>query len=734
MGRKSKPPVYLNNGSEVKTEVSPNDGLPLFANYIDIPFERRTAKCITRLFFKRPTHQEIEETIAIRNQNGISYLAVVSARLPYWNGKGPVLPSIYDYCISKGFSKEFSSDLVRLIIHTFKGAYFSNCSVSGNIRSLITFVDFLSIRFQNLAELNILGLMKQDWLDFIEFVNANVRSNPQNLFAQVKRLFANYEPTSLHGWLKHIAIYRKQPNVASQNASELVDATYSDAIMYQMLALFIEGFQRRIGYLKRYESLTTADMPNNWIFPGKNNYEFATGVTRGGMEKGKTYDTVLKVSMLAWLNDEERGYQILIDHFIMHHKANLIYRDKQGGFRGGLLNYLNYISELKQHAPLVTKFKKTISEWHNLPFPMKGRSVWSCYLRKQTPDESNTTINQIGWCLMNLLMIQTGINREVALTIPSKDDSGNSILLREDSVFIKKNDASSEVELFGYKERTGNIHRKKILFTMVKNTPLFEMMLAYEKYVKVSSEGSFFEFDKSFIQSWNKAGGIRNFSSTYPIIDENGKKLESINSTKFRKVFATAKLLEHLQNVKSANDLAEKLRQDLHHANFDTTLSHYLLNSHVSRSVIDIAIATITSEKIEEALKFKGFIVTSEIKPVKKMTYLCDCEDPLKPSHEIAIASECRHYDLCLGCERSVITKFHLPYICARILQYEEERKRDPLIWPATSENLWLIANDALAQYQEKNKESGGKLVEEAWVTAKSGSVSLPPIIRSIRM
>jgi hypothetical protein len=100
----------------------------------------------------------------------------------------------------------------------------------------------------------------------------------------------------------------------------------------------------------------------------------------------------------------------------------------------------------------------------------------------------------------------------------------------------------------------------------------------------------------------------------------------------------------------------------------------------------------------------------------------------------VAIADECRHYDLCLGCEQSIITKEHLPYICLRIIQYEAEREKDQQIWPALFEDKWCIAHDALARYIEKNKKDGRHLVDEAWITARQGRITLPPIIAPSRM
>ena len=156
------------------------------------------------------------------------------------------------------------------------------------------------------------------------------------------------------------------------------------------------------------------------------------------------------------------------------------------------------------------------------------------------------------------------------------------------------------------------------------------------------------------------------------------------------------------------------------------------LKSSGARSVIDIAIATITGGKLND-LKCKSQIEVRKPIPFKKKVFLCHCADPHNPSHDVAIADECRHYDLCLGCERSIITKEHLPYICLRIIQYEAEREKDPYIWTGTFEDRWCIAHDALARYIEKDKKYGRHFVDEAWAAAREGRISLPNIIAATR-
>jgi len=732
MGRKSKPPITFKISSEVRTEVIPNDGLPAFANYIDVPFERKHRQSLSRLFLSIPMQEDIDDTVIFRNQIDKDSITVLGARMPYMNDGVRVSPCLYEYCLEKGFSKDFSVSLVRLVINYFQGKHFAADTLGDKIRSLRMFVDFIFSQTKIPLQFTINDIGRNIWLDYLKHVETSCVKADQ-VFNDVRAFFYAYEPTTLSGWLGQVSVASRKLKPNTEHTSELVDASYSDAIMYQILALCLEGFQRRISYLIRYESLTEADMPSDWLYPGRDNRKIAEGNRKLGPIKGAKFDTESRNLLKKWLLDEEVGYPILIDHFILHHKAGLIKRNANK-LGGGIVGSLNGLGHHKELRPLLDRFWKTTALWHGFNYPMPSRTIWQYYLKKKTANEINKVINQIAWCLANILMMQTGINKEVAMSIPSKAEDGRSILLREDSLFVSGDSSGTEVEIYGFKERGGQKRRKIIPISIAKNSPLYKMLVDYECYVKVDSTGPFFEVNKEFNHNWNRAGGLFEFTMVYPIVDDNGKQLSSIDTTIFRKVFASGQLLDRIQGVKNGNDLAEKLRTDLHHGTLDMTLTHYLLKTNIGRSVIDTAIATITSEKLAEALHFKGRIILTKDVSVKKKVFLCDCEDPTNPSHDVAIADECKHYDLCLGCERSIITKFHLPYICARILQYEEERLADPHIWTATFEDLWCVAHDALDQYVKMDMQNGQRFVDEAWISAKEGSISLPPIINTNRM
>lgn len=716
MGTKSKPPVEIetNVGG---TEVPPRDGLPAFARFIDIHCLKRGQKALTRLFLAAPSNEDVADTLKLKESR--PELVVLRAYMPYMLGI-KAKPALFVHSKNLGLADDVAIDLVRLVINHLEGKHLGTDSVRRTAMALHEFVEFLAAQSQKPSTLT--DIKKDIWLAFLAAREADQREGAKDIFNFSRAPFVGYGPTSLGGWLASIRFSEARRNKpSSEHTSELAEAKdYSDVVMYQLLSLFIYEFERRIGYLKRYEHITEAAMPKDWLYPGR----------RPVPGKRSLRDTVQLVR--EWLQDEDAGYEVLIDHYLMHYKAGLIRRSESGALHGGLATTLHNL-RASDETSLVSKFQTEIGRRHGYDTAKGGVGLLNFYLKKKLPTEANNVINQIGWCLANLVMMQTGVNKEVVLTILSKAEDGRSILTRGDTVFVKKDGTETDIHMYGTKARTGNSPMKIIPVIISKNSPLYQMLVEYERCVKIG-DGPFFEFNENFIEQWNSAGQPSfNLFESYPVTDESGQQLSSINTRKFRKVFASGQLLDRMKNIKDMNELAEKLRDDLHHGNLDTTLTNYLMKSTVGRSVIDIAIATITGGKLND-LKCKSQIEGHKPIHFKKKVFLCHCADPQKPSHDVAIADECRHYDLCLGCEQSIITKEHLPYICLRITQYEAEREKDQNIWPALFEDKWCVAHDALSRYIEKNKTNGRHLVDEAWIKARQGRVTLPPIIAPNRM
>ena len=717
MGRRRRAPVTISTATEVSTEVAAGDGLPQFRSFIDVRRETATKNEITRVFFVCPTQEEMRQTAELRDSKTTSRLHVVSARMPYMPVVRPTTP-VFEHCRSLGFSEDFSTDATRLLIYFLEGKLYSVSTLRQIVPYINEFYSFVSRHKCNHPGLTHTEISKEVWNDYLEKLESDPRTTAKHIFNIARGIYAAYRPTNLGGTLAQFSFREhknKDKKPAREHTSELAETRdYSDSVMYQLLALFLESVQRRIGYRKYYEELIEADMPKDWV---------RKGTKREKQEKPP------KERIAKWLADPDEGYQILIDHHIMWHKsASTITSDERKSKRTGFVEKLYRTTDLD----LVQKFYEAMARTHGYTFGPGPGVLLDFYVKRRPGERSSPVTNQIAWGVANILMMFTGINKEVALSIPSKTDNGKSILTRSDNTFIASDEESNEIVLFGWKERTGLSPRKQIEISLPKASLMHSLLHDYEKYVKVEKDGPFFEVSENF--DWPTAGKIYNFKELYPVLGDNREYLSSIDSTRFRKVFASGQLLDRLKGVRDGNELAEKLRDDLNQKDIDTTITHYLLKSSAARGVIDIAIATITSEKLKDALKFKGTVILAPTINAKKKTFLCDCEDPTNPSHSIAIAAECKHYDLCLGCERSLICKEHLPYICVRILQYEDARRKDPHIWAATFEDKWMIAQDALDNYAKRDKKQGQELVDQAWVTARLGLVSLPPIIMSNRM
>ena len=722
MGRKRKQPVELHN--RVGTEVPPQDGLPPFRRFLDVFFAGRLGLELTRVFFTSSRQDEVDDFMAIRASGQYSMTCCIGTKTPIFSGN--VVTPLFDYSRELGLCERFSTDLVRLVIHYYQGRQENRYCVYARIEAIKGFVD--SLKAGRPATLT--DIRREHWEAWIDKKEKEFPTR-RSAKAQVNRtraIFKSYAPTAMDEWLAQIRFGVGIGRMLDEHTSELAEANagYSDKVMYQILAYCLEGFQRRIGYLKRYESVSPDDMPKDWVWPGRKAVETRKGVPYKALRRSDV--TQLLVN---WLSSED-SHPIIINQILLDHKSGLIQRWRDGSYRGGTLSRMRELYKKPDINPLVRAYWEVMAGTHGYPL---GSSIGllSHYLKRTQQGEPNLAMDQIGWCLGNLIMMQAGVNREVVLSVPSRTKDGKSILDRADTLFPSSAGAT-ECELYGIKARTGASERKTISVVIARNSPLFQMLRDYERYVKVDFDGPFLELSQSFVSGWSLAGigasvaKESSFSARYPIFDDDDNILPSIEIRRFRKVFASAKLLEHVQGIKDMSELAERMREDLNHGRLDTTITHYLLKSATSRSVIDIAVATITSEKLREGLNFRGKIVVSANTHAKKYVFLCECADPAKPSHDLPIADECKYYDLCLGCERSVVTSFHLPYICKRILQYEEARCRDTTIWGALYENHWMIAHDALDRYIDADKKNGQRLVGEAWAAAREGRVSLPPI------
>lgn len=205
----------------------------------------------------------------------------------------------------------------------------------------------------------------------------------------------------------------------------------------------------------------------------------------------------------------------------------------------------------------------------------------------------------------------------------------------------------------------------------------------------------------------------------------NKERLTSIDSRRFRKVFASNELIKAINEAQNFQELANQLTSAMHHKKFDTTLASYL-SLGKPKDIIDIGIFSLQTKLVDEARKFRGLRIEKE-KAFGRPGIYTACLDPTRPDYEGAPDVhdvECGEYDMCLGCSQSRVFTIHLPRIAKRILQYEAFRESMPRdVWDAVFGRKSARAYDLLTGWSDQEE------VDKAWLQARAGSVFLPDII-----
>lgn len=688
MGTKRKPLAKVEIVVIDDLSIRNQEQLPTYLPYIDVT--NRTAKGdkTCRVYFSTPSQEDLENTPKHLD-------SVINAM----RCKSRQVEGLKEY-VTKKINEPFSIELCQLFSLLLSKVNWARSTIEKVNTAQKHLVNHLASNGKSYQ--SILDITLDDWNNFQRSLENSDISDVKSVFCKARLPFLRFVPTSFSGQLKEISIpISKRRKVGVRPSIDGPNSAYTDAEMYQLLTYFLFHFYRGVGYLEKYNSLTPESMPKNWIYPGRKSKVIHT--------QNSKQDVFMLIK--SWLSCK-KGYQIILDHKLLYYKLG--YRNDKAFSR-----VLKYLVKNTNQVEALRKYDKWEKKHHFLSFSAK-QHVGSLY-SQASPDDTGT--KYLDFCLANIALIYTGLNKEVLMSWPSRIN-GKSILENYDSLFLTANETPKEVIIPGIKTRTGAKTRNKVMRTVISiDSPLYKMLKQYERLVKNDFDGPFFEMKTSRIKCWTP----QDFEKRYPVVRSDGSLLKGLDTTRFRKVFASYKLLEQMKGTKSLEDLANKLKSQLGHESINTTFSHYLLKSQKSVSVMDIAIASITEGKINESSEFKGEINSPAVNGFTKL-YLCECKDPTNPSHDLPIADECTHYDNCLGCKRSVISSLHLPYICCRILQYEAARNQLGSTWSVIYEDKWMIAHDALDKFEKSYPEVGKGLVSAAWETAKRGDVNLPPI------
>ncbi|TMO83072.1 hypothetical protein [Pseudoalteromonas spongiae] len=317
-----------------------------------------------------------------------------------------------------------------------------------------------------------------------------------------------------------------------------------------------------------------------------------------------------------------------------------------------------------------------------------------------------------------LLFCQLGANKQILKTLKRLYDGKSwkenfDVNLGVDSQTILQHQI---VRISGKKVR--GVKAKEIAFRVPIKSFLFEVLDLWEAIFSDKNSEVFFN-------SINRGSCLKPFASLYPIYNENMERISSIDSTKFRKSFVGVELAKTLDSAENAEQLSYKLKESLHHNSFDTTITNYIMKTGAGHIAYSSAVVALTTKMLEDALSFKGKIShrteeSNEYTPV----YLCDCSNNQRPTHNIPIAKKCTHYDLCLGCERSVVYAEHIPKICFRLMQYNE-MKRPTLDIVADRK---AIALDCLEKFRQSHPD-GDIIVDHGYEVAKEAMLKHTPLL-----
>lgn len=425
------------------------------------------------------------------------------------------------------------------------------------------------------------------------------------------------------------------------------------------------------------------------------------------------------------LESGEEGFKKLMYHYLLHFKGI----GTKGWERPSISVSATFNSKLRQTTRILYEGKHNPFDDYMAYYQSSQPQAWplSEYASSPVFEYISLTSKHHEVAIFLYALIVTGVNKEVALTWQWAVNGKPWFENYDVQLGIHKNTISRDkrILLLGTKRKGGM--PKKIIKSISINSPLYKYLRFLDKTRTVNRQ---YIFDVADMPRY-----LRSFLAYYNVFnDDTQERLTSIETRRIRKSFIGHKTFSLLENVGSADELVTKLKDALNHKSFDTTFSSYIMKSGMGRAVIDSAIVALTTDMLEQAMRFSGEIKEdSSRKKNNNVVFLCDCNDPMNPSHGYPIAERCTRYDLCLGCTRSEVYAEHLPAIIYRVLQYEEKLETEPEVFKAILADRLQIARDTIEQFKKKHSK-GLVLVENAYITAnkamRCGEPLLPPIIQ----
>lgn len=327
-----------------------------------------------------------------------------------------------------------------------------------------------------------------------------------------------------------------------------------------------------------------------------------------------------------------------------------------------------------------------------------------------------------------LFSIYTGRNSEVMFTWQRTTPHGKCILSLADNADPLNNNA---VLMEGWKYRGKRTVKEKDDVSIEVDNLLYSLLEFVIKYTKPLAEyknsddiwlylGVEGQFELCHFRK-NHTVATKPFCERHMILDESGKRHQSIDMRHFRKVFLTKELLESIDEHESFETLATDLQNKAKHKSFDTTFSKYLDNDTTKKS-LDAAIVSLQRHFLEEAKAYCALMDNSDVNEerVGIPTLQARC-DPPNASETEKTSHNCDDYDYCMGCKRSRVYEEHLPRICARLIQYENKKgEMHKNEWSLRFHDKHARAHDVLDRWGKKDQ------VSRAWELARTGQIKMP--------
>ncbi len=331
-----------------------------------------------------------------------------------------------------------------------------------------------------------------------------------------------------------------------------------------------------------------------------------------------------------------------------------------------------------------------------------------------------------------ILTLQTGVNPESIRSMRRVHRIGKEYILWNDRYFKRP---GKKLMVRMKKERGQRRGDRKFFEREISGATkpnLVEILEFYSEYsaalAKIKPENTEVEFwlyvseckIKSITEK-NIYKPLAEFFDRHEILDEQGNRIRNFSPSRMRPSFVLQELLD--------GRTPAQIRSNLGHYN-EKTLDHYIKNDRVDK-VLTFKLHQGMQKNLDRAKQFKANKATGDTKAdlkliegavPKEFAYCTDETNPTIDNPRFDSSGKCQSHLGCFGCERAVVTKEILPFVCARLLEmdkYKNIMQQDE--WEISFGEDYYLGLEGLAQFSKKDQNS-------AWLKANSGELKVTPL------